>query len=507
KEFKNEEEVLKFYNIYAYKAGFSIRKKTHYKARKKDNMITSLHYVCSKEGHSKPRGQGQDNKGTPKKQMQYSRTGCKAHLRVKLIEDGKWVVTAFVRDHNHDLVVNPSKARFLRSHRSITKDQKDMIHMLSEQNISTTQIMSFMAAKEGGSHNIHFTRKDLNNEVSERNRRLKGEFETGWNLMLEKYELYENNHLQIMWNSRRQWVPAYFRDSFFAQMSTSQRSESMNAFIKMFMDCHTSIYKFVIQFEKIVSSRYDKEDEEDFRSKDSEPSLWSFSPIEKQARDICTRKVFTEFKNQLRASTRYEITELEVNSLYNISSIESSTSSRRVNSYTVRVDRLKENVSCSCKFFEFSGLLCSHVLKVMLHIQMHHIPDQYIMKRWTKNAKRGFSSTNLGCMIVGELSHSKDARFNALLLKMQKISYIASQNFEAFEMACEDIDKLVDKIIAHNEALKEKEGDNIGYRHATIFTQSSEVEPIMKDPPQSQCKGKRKPQRFKPPIEKGIKKS
>ncbi|OAY80354.1 hypothetical protein ACMD2_09069 [Ananas comosus] len=339
-------------------------------------MITSLHYVCSKEGHFKPRGQGQDNKSTPKKQMQYSRT-----------------------DHNHDLVVSPSKARFLRSHHSITKDQKDIIHMLSEQNISTAQIMSFMATKEEGSQNIHFTRKDLNNE--------------------------------------------------------------------MFMDCHTSIYKFVIQFEKIVSSRYDKEDEEDFRSKDSEPT-----------RDICTRKAFTEFKNQLRASTRYEINELEASSLYNISSIESSTSSSRVNSYTVRVDRLK----------------------------MHHIPDQYIMKRWTKNAKRGFSSTNLGCMVVGELPHLKDARFNALLLKMQKIPYIASQNFEAFEMACEDIDKLVDKIIAHNEALKEKEGDNIGYRHATIFTQSSEVEPIMKDPSQSQCKGKRKQQKFKPSIERVLKK-
>ncbi|OAY65841.1 hypothetical protein ACMD2_11218 [Ananas comosus] len=46
-----------------------------------------------------------------------------------MIEDGKWVVTAFVREHNHDSVVSPSKARFLRSHRSITNEQKDMIHM------------------------------------------------------------------------------------------------------------------------------------------------------------------------------------------------------------------------------------------------------------------------------------------------------------------------------------------------------------------------------------------
>ncbi|OAY85651.1 Protein FAR1-RELATED SEQUENCE 5 [Ananas comosus] len=146
----DEEEVKRFYNLYAYKTGFSIRKATHYKAKKKDNIVTALHYVCSKEGQSKPKVRDQENKGTPKKQMQYTRTGCKAHMRVKRTNDGKWEVVAFVREHNHALVASPSKARFLRSHRLITAEQKKIIHMLSEQNISTSQIMSFMAEREGG---------------------------------------------------------------------------------------------------------------------------------------------------------------------------------------------------------------------------------------------------------------------------------------------------------------------------------------------------------------------
>nr|CAD1836504.1 unnamed protein product [Ananas comosus var. bracteatus] len=173
-EFKCEEEARRFYNIYAYKTGFSIRKASHYKAKRKNNMVTSYYYVCSKEGHYKSRAQVQGDKGTPQKSMQYSRTGCKAHLRIKMQEDSKWIVTAFEKEHNHNLVTSPSKTRFLRSHRSITSEQKQVIHMLSEQNISTSQIMTFMTAREGGSQNIHFTRKDLNNQVSERNRRLRG---------------------------------------------------------------------------------------------------------------------------------------------------------------------------------------------------------------------------------------------------------------------------------------------------------------------------------------------
>ncbi|OAY85649.1 Protein FAR1-RELATED SEQUENCE 9 [Ananas comosus] len=107
-------------------------------------------------------------------------------------------------------------------------------------------------------------------------------------------------------------------------MTTSQRSESMNALTKMFMDNHTSVCKLVIQFEKVVSSRYDKEDEADFKSRDGESSLWSHNPIEVQARSVYTKRVFSEFKNQFRCTTGYDLTELE-NNCYKISTIQHST--------------------------------------------------------------------------------------------------------------------------------------------------------------------------------------
>ncbi|OAY68900.1 Protein FAR1-RELATED SEQUENCE 5 [Ananas comosus] len=110
-----------------------------------------------------------------------------------------------------------------------------------------------------------------------------------------------------------QWLPTYFRDTFFAEMTTSQRSESMNALTKMFMDNHTSLCKLVIQFENVVSSRHDKEYKADFRSRDDESSLWSHNPIEIQARS-----------NQFQCTTGYDLTKLE-NNCYKISTIQNST--------------------------------------------------------------------------------------------------------------------------------------------------------------------------------------
>lgn len=72
-------------------------------------------------------------------------------------------------------------------------------------------------------------------------------------------------------------------------MSTSQRSEGMNALSKILLDSHTSIYKFVQQFEKIVASRYEKEDEQDFKTASGEAFLWSYDPIERsqEAVEVC----------------------------------------------------------------------------------------------------------------------------------------------------------------------------------------------------------------------------
>ncbi|XP_066165543.1 uncharacterized protein [Oryza sativa Japonica Group] len=43
-------------------------------------------------------------------------------------------------------------------------------------------------------------------------------------------------------------------------------------------------------------------------------------------------------------------------------------------------------VSCSCKKFEFVGILCRHTLKVLDHNNIKELPSHYILKRWTRHA-------------------------------------------------------------------------------------------------------------------------
>ncbi|XLR04038.1 hypothetical protein S83_070236, partial [Arachis hypogaea] len=61
----------------------------------------------------------------------------------------------------------------------------------------------------------------------------------------------------------------------------------------------------------------------------------------------------------------------------------------------VEVDRSKNLFSCSCKLFESRGIPCSHVFRAMKFENILEFPDSLTYKRWTKNAKNKFISTEM----------------------------------------------------------------------------------------------------------------
>ncbi|KAH7857303.1 hypothetical protein Vadar_011080 [Vaccinium darrowii] len=74
----------------------------------RDGSLISRRLACNKEGYnlkSKRTGQSSIRK------RQSHREGCMAMVLVKREKPGKWVVTKFVREHNHPLEVSSPKCR------------------------------------------------------------------------------------------------------------------------------------------------------------------------------------------------------------------------------------------------------------------------------------------------------------------------------------------------------------------------------------------------------------
>lgn len=119
-EFESEEAAKVFYDAYATQIGFIMRVDA-FRRSMRDGKVVWRRLVCNKEGFRKHRPRRSENR----KPRAITREGCKAMIVVKKEKTGKWVVTRFVKEHNHPLVVTPTNNR-----RSLllsqTPDEKDV---------------------------------------------------------------------------------------------------------------------------------------------------------------------------------------------------------------------------------------------------------------------------------------------------------------------------------------------------------------------------------------------
>ena len=99
-EFDSEDDAKRFYFEYARKIGFVVRIMQR-RCSETDGRVVARRLGCNKQGFSPNYG----TIGPDKKPRSCAREGCKATILVKLEKSGKWVVSRFVKEHNHSLVV------------------------------------------------------------------------------------------------------------------------------------------------------------------------------------------------------------------------------------------------------------------------------------------------------------------------------------------------------------------------------------------------------------------
>lgn len=99
--FPSLDDARDFYYEYAKRTGFTIR--TNRIRHSLKNMATiGRDFVCSREGFRAAKHTLRKDRVLPPRPI--TREGCKAMIRLAARDGGKWVVTKFVRDHNHKLM-------------------------------------------------------------------------------------------------------------------------------------------------------------------------------------------------------------------------------------------------------------------------------------------------------------------------------------------------------------------------------------------------------------------
>ncbi|XP_042956464.1 protein FAR1-RELATED SEQUENCE 5-like [Carya illinoinensis] len=120
------------------------------------------------------------------------------------------------------------------------------------------------------------------------------EFESAWEQLITTYKLEENSWLKSLYTERQHWVPTFLKDSFWAGMSTTQRSESPNAFFDGYVHTKTNLKEFVDQFVDALKKKIENENNADFHSFSFTIPCISRSPIEKKFQELYMNAKFRE---------------------------------------------------------------------------------------------------------------------------------------------------------------------------------------------------------------------
>ncbi|XP_050384811.1 protein FAR1-RELATED SEQUENCE 3 [Argentina anserina] len=255
------------------------------------------------------------------------------------------------------------------------------------------------------------------------------EFELSWDCVLEKYDLRRNDWLQSLYSARAQWVPVYFRDSFFAAISPNQGYEA--SFFEGYVNQQTTLPMFFRQYERALENWFEREVEADFDTICTTPVLRTPSPMEKQAANLYTRKIFAKFQEELVETFVYTANRIEGDgaiSTFRVAKFEDDHKA-----YIVTLNYPETRANCSCQLFEYSGILCRHILTVFTVTNVLTLPSHYILKRWTRNAKNGTGLDERS----GELrdQESLTLRYNNLCREAIKYAEDGATTIETFNSA------------------------------------------------------------------------
>lgn len=219
------------------------------------------------------------------------------------------------------------------------------------------------------------------------------DFELGWREMVDMYGLHGNKHIASLYALRTFWALPYLRCYFFAGMTSTFQAELVNAYIQRFMSAQSVPDNFVEQVAAVVDYKDQAGTKQKNQQKVHKVSLKTGSPIESHAATVLTPYAFCKLQDELVLAPQYAY--IIVGENYFIVRHHTEMDG----GYKVVWVPHDDFITCSCHQFEFLGILCRHVLRVLSANNCFHIPDQYLPVRWrdvTSCSTRSFQACASG---------------------------------------------------------------------------------------------------------------
>ncbi|WVZ14801.1 hypothetical protein V8G54_012367 [Vigna mungo] len=305
------------------------------------------------------------------------------------------------------------------------------------------------------------------------------DFEHQWDLMVGRFDLSNNTYIEALYFHRQFWALAYLKEFFFAGMTTTGRSESINSYIKKFLDVNTSLVDFVNQVGVAVNIRNQTGEEARMRQKYHNPLMKTSFPIEEHAASILTPYAFELLQHEIELSSKYAATVID-NDSYLVRHHTKLDGGR-----SVTWIKEKNSIHCSCKQFEFSGILCRHAIRVLLKNDYFSIPEEYLPSRWRKESSLIPQSRH-----IINYNDNSSVEFRSLV---QCLEVESLKTKDRVEVATKELKKVIHCL----KGMPEVQENSIDLEHGVLNVDECDVE----NPITSKTKGRPRGSRAKGGVE------
>ena len=123
--------------------------------------------------------------------------------------------------------------------------------------------------------------------------------------------------------------------------------------------------------------------------------------------------------------------------------------------WIVLFDRTSTSIACSCRKFETFGILCSHALKVIEANDVKAIPEKYILRRWTREARSGVVQDVRGKKVEEYPKLSRTRRYRQVVSNFIKGAAEESPCEEDLKIVEDCVDAMRKKIMERRSKAKD----------------------------------------------------
>uniref|UniRef100_A0ACD5UNG7 Uncharacterized protein n=1 Tax=Avena sativa TaxID=4498 RepID=A0ACD5UNG7_AVESA len=225
------------------------------------------------------------------------------------------------------------------------------------------------------------------------------EFLSAWEKLIEKHDISESEWLSRLFLEKEKWALPYRRTIFSADILTTLRKDNMIKELRRGLSEQEDILQFFKRYETML---------EEHRSK-------------KLYADVDGNQ--GEFEAYMNCMS-FPCSVVGTISEYKI------TLDEKPSEGIVKFDALDGSATCSCRKFESVGIQCCHVLKVLDLKNIKELPEQYILKRWRKDARFVRIEEPNGCS-GSIMRSSSEVRFANICRYVSLIASRAAKSEEA----------------------------------------------------------------------------